>query len=267
MRYTRLLWLVILLLPVTRTLAQSEYVREALEKKYQKQYGDSGMAKYNQWMQGNVLNAKLQTDYNFTTRVDMHMVSYDKGVQKSENTMVYFFNSGKTQLGMKGFGDNKKKKQDDMFMVYDYEANAMLMLNEADKTGMAININAFMSKEAQDKRGKGEPGKANTSMDCRKTGQTQTIMGYNCYEYVCTDKERNTRTEMWLTTQIPVDITQARSSGAMAAFFGGMGNLGAMIMKAKFFKNEALEMSMEVTNIDKSADKRVHVADYKLNNM
>ncbi len=249
-------------------MAQSEYVRQAMEKKYQKQYGDSGKAKYDAWMNGNVLNVKLPTDYTFTTQVDMHMVSYDKGAKKSESNIIYFFNNDKTQLGMKGMGEeSKKKKQEDMFMVYDYKANAMLMLNETDKTGMAININAFMSKEAQEKRGKPDPGKTAPSMDCRKTGKTQSIMGYNCYEYVCTDKEKNTRTEMWLTTQIPTDITQTRSSGAMAAMFGGMGNLGAMIMQAKFYKNDALEMSMEVTHIDKNASKKVHVADYKLNNM
>jgi len=58
-------------------------------------------------------------------------------------------------------------------------------------TGMAMNMNAFMSKEMQERRDhlKHQPERKAVTT-AKKTGQTKMIQGHNCFEYVCKIDER-----------------------------------------------------------------------------
>jgi len=256
-----------ILLPVA-AMAQSGYVHDAMERKY----GDPNAQKGNDWFNNHLLNAKYDPEYIFPLAMTMHMTSYEKnGEKKNESDIQYFINAAKNCFATNAGGDErkKKKKNDEMLMVYDYKANTMLMLNVTDKTGMAININAFMSKENIEKREKGEhpASKTKSSMSCKRTGKTKTIQGYPCEAYICTDEERNTRSEVWITTKISINIAQSGARGPMAAYWGSTSSLGGMMMEGHFYKNDVLESSMEVTNINPHADVKVKTTDYKMNGM
>lgn len=243
--------------------AQRGYVHDAMKDKYGKPGEEQGM----DWMNNKMLNVKVDPEYAFQQSVTMHITNYKKGEIKDESDITYFFNTAGNKLGMKS-SEERRKKSDDMFIIYDYKANAMIMLNETDKTGMAININAFMSGDAIRRREEGTKkpsGKSN--MDCKKTGKTKTIQGYKCFEYVCVNEDEGTRSEMWITTEIPFDLSKTRPHGAMSMYYGAAGGQGGMLIEARFYKHGTLESAMTVTSVDKNANKLVRTNDYKFTRM
>jgi hypothetical protein len=174
----------------------------------------------------------------------------------------YFINTKTANFATK-MADEKKKEQ--MLMVYDMKANSMLMLDQNKMTGMAININAFMSGEAIANREKkmAEGGKGDH--DCKKTGKSKTILGYHCDEYICIDKDKNTRSEIWLSPKVAINMSAAmRGMGGLA---GAMNGQTGMMMEANFYKNDQLESSLLVTDLNESANMKVVTADYKLNGL
>ena len=80
---------------------------------------------------------------------------------------------------------------------------------------------------------------------------------------MCVDKDRNTRSEIWVTNKISFDIAQTNSRGPMAAYFGSAAGLGGMMMEGNFYKNDELEMKMEMTNLDNAANMLVKTAQYE----
>lgn len=249
-------------------IAQSGYVHDAMERKY----GDPNAKKGTDWFNNHLMNAKYDEAYVFPLSLTMHITSYEEnGGKKNESDIRYFINSAKNCFATNVGEDErrKKKKNDEMLIIYDYKANTMLMLNMTEKTGMAININAFMSGENIEKREKGghPAAKTKSSMSCKRTGKTKTIQGYPCEEYICTDEDRNTRSEVWITTKIPMNIAQSGARGPMAAYWGSTSSLGGMMMEGHFYKDNQLESSIEVTDINPHADMKIKTTDFKMNGM
>jgi len=244
---------------VFQALAQHSEVHKAMDDKY----GEPGRDKLNAWTD-NMMNAKTEPQYTFVTSMTMHVTTYKHGDKKDENDIQYYVNPSSETFGMK---PTDRKGRDNMTMVYDMKNHSMLMLNNEKMTGMAINMNAFMSKEMQDRRDAGTPSstgkKSNT--DCKKTGKTQKIQGYDCAEYICTDNDRKTRSEIWITTALPVNIAASGQRSPYAAYFRAAEGMGGMMMLSKFYKEDELETSMEITQLDSKANIVVKTTDYKMN--
>lgn len=249
------------------TYAQRGYVERAIEKNYEKKYGEPGAQKGNDWFNNHLLNVDVADTYTFPTYVKMHMTSYRNGEVRDENEIQYYFNKDGTIIGFKAQNDNKKRKED-QFIIYDYVKNAMIMLNEKDHTAMAININAFRSKEAIEKRNHtATSDKAyNSNTDCKSMGKTKTIRGYSCVGYVCTNTERNTRSEIWITTKIPIQTHNMDARNPLAAYYGGK-NYGGMIMEGNFYEDGELSSTIEVLEVNTAANYTVKTKDYTFNKM
>lgn len=248
----------------TASFAQSGYIHNAMADKY----GEPGAEKGTDWINNKMLKVDMKPQYSFPVSMAMHTTSYKNGEKKDESDINYFFNTPANIIGIKST-EERRKRNDEMFVVYDYSANAMLMLNQTDMTGMAINMNAFMSgdqikrREESGSKGGGNSQKA----DCKKTGKTKTILGYPCFEYVCVNDDDETRSEMWITTKIPFDLSKTGGRSAMAAYYHHAAGLGGMMMAAKFYKRGQLDTEMEVTSVDNNANKIINTKDYKFNKM
>ncbi|MBS1772234.1 MAG: hypothetical protein JST82_05195 [Bacteroidetes bacterium] len=234
----------------------SGYVRDAYEKKYENENA-ANKQKGMDWM-NNAMNGKTEAAYTFNTMVNMHVTTYKDGEKNKENDMKYYLHEGELYFGMKA--EDERRKKDDMFIIYDNKNNSMIMLNEGEKTGMAMNINAFMSADAQARRGQPKEGGTNTNK-CNRTGKTKTILGRNCFEYVCVDEDRNRRSEFWITTDIKVDISKSFMRGPYAGFSH---DGGGFMMEATIYKNNQIESKLEVTQLDTHADVSKKIADYKM---
>ena len=241
-----------------QSLAQEAEVHKAMDEKY----GEPGKDKLNAWTD-NMMNAKTESQYTFTTAMNMHITSYKHGDKKDENDIKYYINPSSETFGMK---PSDKKGRSNMIMVYDMKNHSMVMLDHDKMTGMAINMNAFMSKEMQERRDHPETAAAGkTSTDCKKTGRTQTIQGYTCEEFECKDDERKTRSEIWIAHSLHINLAQSGARGPYAAYFKSTEGMGGMMMLAKFYKEDELESTMEITQLDPAANIMVKTSDYKLN--
>ncbi|MBL7719469.1 MAG: DUF4412 domain-containing protein [Flavipsychrobacter sp.] len=247
-------------------IAQRGYVRNKIEEGYEDKHGKSGMEKYEGWMNGKVLNVKTEPEYIFTTSVTMQVTDYKKGKKGEPTEMQYFLNPSKTYFGSSVI--DKKKSKEEMFVIYELVNNYMLMLNVKEKTGMAISMNAFMSGKAIEERNKklnsGDP-KSSDNINCKKTGKTKSILGYSCEEYICTDEDKHTRSEFWITTKLPVDVSRAYLQSPYAMYFRNSGKMGGMMMEGNFYKNDELQSTMLVTDVNTSANRKEVMKEYKLN--
>lgn len=240
------------------------YVRDAIERKYENDNKDS-KAKGEAWLTG-MMNGKTESSYSFPLMVNMHVTSYKDGEKRDESNIIYYLNGSQKYFGFKPVEDEtkkKKKKKEEMFTIYDSKNNSMIMLNETDKTGMAININSFMSADAQARRGQGHDNGPVSDVKCTKSGKTKTIQGYPCIEYVCIDEERNRKTEAWVTTKLDIDISQSFARSPYAYLATGK-NTGGFLMEATHYKNNQVESKMEVTEVNTKADLTKTIADYKM---
>lgn len=237
----------------------SGYVRDAIHDKYEKDNAGNKQ-KGMDWM-ANAMNGKTESAYSFSTSVNMHVTTYKDGEKKDENDMQYYLSNTDKYFGMKAMEGGRRSKSDDMFIIYDNKNNSMIMLNEKDKSGMAMNINAFMSADAQARRGQETGGKMTTQ--CNKTGRSKSIQGHNCFEYVCIDADRNTKSEFWIATDIAIDISKSLRRGAFSGYSNAEG-AGGMMMEASHYKNDIMQSKMEVTEINKNVNLTKTITDYKM---
>jgi hypothetical protein len=235
----------------------SGYAHDAVRDKYEKDnagYKQKGM----DWM-ANAMNGKTEDVYSFNTSVKMHVTTYKDGEMKDENDIQYYLSNSDKYFGMNGM-QGRRGNGEDMFIIYDNKNNSMVMLNDKEKSGMAMNVNSFMSKDAQQHMGEGGE---KPNIKCNKTGKTKTIQGHSCFEYVCIDADRNTKSEFWIATDIAIDISKSLRRGMFAGFSSAEG-AGGLMMEASHYKSDVLQSKMEVTEINKSANLTKTIADYKM---
>ena len=231
--------------------AQEKEVRDAMEKKY----GEPGMEKMNEWLAG--MSGKVEPEYNFPMSVDMTMVNYRKKEPQKPMQMTIYVNNDKGLFGTK-MNDDKGKNQ--MIMVVDQENNNIVMLNEKEKTAMAINTKTFMATNNYSHTTKEKAG----SVDCKKTGKTKTIEGYNCEEYVCTNSERNGRYEIYVTDKVKFDFTNNDGrNNPFADYFKQAAGLGGMMMEGKFYEKDELQATVIVNNVNTAANYTISTTGYK----
>lgn len=236
----------------------SGYARRAIEKKYENEHA-ADKQKGMDWL-NSAMNGKTEDEYKFPISLRMRITSYKDGEPKDENEIDYYLNGNEKYFAARVEDKNAKRKRSVMFMIYDYDNNSTVMIDENEKTYMAMNINAFMSAEAQANRGKQQTdGKYKN--DCKKTGKTKTIEGYSCEEYVCIDEDRNRRSEIWIAGKLPIDISQSFMRSPYA--YMGTNKMAGMMMEGSFYKNDQIESKMQVVNLNPSANYNVKMSDYK----
>jgi hypothetical protein len=244
--------------------AQRGYVRDAIEQKYEDKYMNDSSSALKQWMYGNLTNVKVEPTYTFSQTLMMHTTTYKKDKISSESDMEIYLNSSKKTMGFRIIESTTKK--DDITMIYDYTQNAMITLNNKEMTGMAITLNAFMSREQQEQMKSTQSTTANTNTDCKKTGNTKMIQGYKCEEYVCINTERNTKVVMWICPSI---FNQNINSSFLGNYLNGYSypTAAGMAMECLLYKNDVLETEMEVTQFNKTTTKTISTSAYAINKM
>lgn len=252
----QLIFLIILTLLGIAGSAQTQPVRDAMYDKY----GKDNAAKGEAWMKS-MMSAKVEPEYRFPVMMKMRMTSYQKSGKKDENDITYYINTSTNRFAMRAQEQRRKKAADEMLMIYDNNANAMIMLNEADKTGMAMNMNALMGGAALAAKNQNKAGEQDEAK-CKKTGKTKVVQGYSCEEYVCVNEAEGKRNEIWISTKVPFDLSQSAGKGALASYFNTTKGLGGMMMEGSFFKHDELEMKMEITEVNANENLVVKTSDY-----
>lgn len=255
----------ILLLTISTAVGQRGYVRGAIEDKYEDKYMNDSSSALKQWMYGNLMNVKVEPVYNFTQTMLLHTTTYKKDKIDRESDMDVYMNA--TKKTMAYHVREKDEKKDDITMIYDFTQNAMITLNKKEKTGFAMTMNAFMSKEAQDKLKEAQSGNSSTAnTDCKKTGNSKMIQGYKCDEYVCINTEKSTKVVLWICPTLYSQNMAATMFKGYAGTYSFPSTTG-MALECEFYKSDVLEMKMNVTEFNKAANMNISTTEYAINKM
>lgn len=233
------------------------------EKASQEKQSAEAMAKLQEMMAG-MNNAETRPMYIFPIAMTMRITEYQGGTKKDATDIKYHVNGAEETFAFAGMGNKNAGK--DMMVVYDSKKSTMVMVDLQKKTYVAMNINAFKGMEKQMGGNSGKP----ENIKCSKSGKTKSIQGYSCEEFVCVDKERDSRAEVWVTDKIPVDIAQSFKGSPMAAFFNsvdGAGGLKGMMMEGKFYEKGELKSGIEMVDIHTKSNQSITLSNYKKTDM
>lgn len=250
----KLLSVLLLFIVVATAHAQRGDVEKAMQEKYMKEHGAAGMAKLEEMM-GGMMNAKTASEYTFPISMDMQVITYKNGKQDEDMLIKYYLNNSANNFAFETKDNNKN-----MTIVYDTDNNSMVMIDEAQNSYMSMDVNAA-KKMGMDYMAKNKTANAG-DVDCSKSGKTKTIQGYPCQQMVCIDKEADTKTEIWFTNKIPVNIADAAKGGPWAGYFHGLNGMSGMMMEGNFYEHGTLEAAMKVTNVNKAANKKIQLSKY-----
>lgn len=229
------------------------------EKSAKEKAAAESMAMLQEMMAG-MTNAETRPVYVFPISMTMRVTEYKGGTKKEATDIKYHVNGTEETFAFAGFENEGK----DMMAVYDSKKSTMVMVDLKKKTYFAMNISAF--KDMEQKMG----GGSKPDIKCSNTGKTKTIQGYSCQQYVCVDKQEDSKGELWVTDKIPVDIAQSFKGSPMAAFFDGIDGVAGMkgmMMAGKFYEKGELQSSIEIAEINTKSNQSITLSNYKKSNM
>lgn len=134
-------------------------------------------------------SVKYEDSYTFSQKVRMKFTDTNKGKSKTNFTTYYV---GKESLMMDIVDENSN-------VIIDTKNKSLITLDEKNKKASALStafsdnmVKNYMNKQTTD------PAKE-SNVKVSKTGNTRTILGYTCYEYLITDTDRKYETRMWVS--------------------------------------------------------------------
>ncbi|MBW3469412.1 DUF4412 domain-containing protein [Arthrospiribacter ruber] len=172
-----------------------------LQKAFAGLYGEDGMpgVDWDKLLSGISSDVEVADQYVFTGYTLLEITGKDgKGKEIEPMNMTAFLSEDVQVMGMEVDMDQGKKKKEEgkAIMIYDFSRNAsiILMESEGEKQRMAYGIDLVKMAEAVEVEDVEEE-----DFQLKKTGNTKTISGYSCEEYVY-DSEEGTGS-YWITKQ------------------------------------------------------------------
>jgi len=218
-----------------------------------------------------VMSSNVQTEdaYSFDTITTMQIITTSKnGKSEPPMFMDMYFNQDKSYTGAKFRSEEMKKQDEDLFIVYDFDNKAMLMLisNKKDNFSFTYDWNQFTSQT--DKFADDEEQDTDQSTDNHWKNYThignKTILGHQCDGY---QSESDTEiVELWMATDADFGSQRMFSAHTNAKQMKGKipENYPTGMMMEMHSENHASgeKTSMMVTNIVKKANVTCMMTDY-----
>lgn len=246
-----------------------------LEKVFGQIYGPEGMpgVDWEKILGGISADVPVADSYDFTGYTVMEITGKDeRGRDIDPNRIKSFLSDSKMIIGMEIELQEKNKKEGVSILIYDLERNASIILfeNEGEKARMAYGFDfekiaegIEIDEDAEEIDFSGE------NFSLKKTGNTKTILGYTCEEYIADDEEG--KATYWIT-QKPIQGTSgfwgesnpflsAKMKGESMDYLKQMpqGNLLDMIFESKTDKSV---VQMTVIEINENDKRSFVMADY-----
>lgn len=184
--------------------------RRQLDKMFKNVYGidpsdSANNERINQIMQSVYSDVEVAESYNFDGFSTIHFSGIDENGKDIEPFQLTSYLSSDPKITAMEFkGEETKKSEEGKFtLIYDFNLNVAvtLMVNEGQQMRMAYGYDAEMLSAPVETPN--EAGAAtNESVKFEKTGNTKTILGLQCDEYLI---ETDENTTLYWVTQSPVN--------------------------------------------------------------
>lgn len=140
-------------------------------------------------------SAEVEESYIFTNEMEAEILSTNKkGVANEPSTIIFAF-------GENCFMNEVTNEKTKIRNILDYSNNVSIMLNEDQKTATVMSLkfaNKFMKSVKSD------------DYVITKTGNTKTILGYNCEEYIL--ESDKIIVHSWVTNEIEMEYSKELQS-------------------------------------------------------
>jgi|GEM_PF-6257559 len=251
----------LLLLSLSVMLCSPVFSQTTESEKAMKEMMNSPEAAKLMEMMGSMMNAETRSVYKFPVTLNMRITDHENG-KKDVTDIKYHVNATEQTFAFMG-KDEKMGSDKAVMIVYDAKNSAMVMVDEKEKSFMAMNTKALEGMDFE-KMMQQHSGKTTTKdIKCTKSGKSKTIQGYTSQEHVCIDEEKKSRAEVWVTDKLPVNISKAAKGTPWAMYVNGLDGMNGMMMQGKFYENGKLEAEMEVTEVNTKSDYNITMSKYK----
>lgn len=208
---------------------------------------------------GGMFNMKMgsksdvQAEYNFNSNVYVQIQNYKKNGEKDgDASNVRYHFSNEEYFGTEMLMTDKKGKTTESFGISEFKKSQIISLinSDGEKTGTVMKFDLQKAVE-----------KSNDTSEVKitKTGRTKKILGYNCEEYIMTDKDGN-KTEYWNTKDLKYDMAKMmagdRSGKQPANYESGF------MMEMTYLDKDGKKTTWNVLEVNPAAGKNVKTGDY-----
>lgn len=204
-------------------------------------------------------DVQVQDEYKFDHRFVLLMENFDKKGKldvSSEMTFLSKEESSVMAIIMNREGINTS-------MIYDLDSYKIVTLMNVAGQKMGTTMSIDKSQvEGMLSEGDSEEADMSEMPTFKKTGETKTISGYSCDEYVVENLDNSDRTNMvyWITTELEIDWIKSMSNMSsmnkeMPNIYGGTGypedgSVIQMIMEEKSGERMVMTVKEAETNKD-----------------
>ncbi|HYG51509.1 MAG TPA: hypothetical protein VD905_11435 [Flavobacteriales bacterium] len=207
---------------------------------------------------------EIRPKYNFKSNILMEMRPYDKkgNLEADKVAQMRWQLSDEPYTGFEM--TDKKDKAKIAFSITEADKNQLVMLmeNDGQKVAMVRKVEPAKTQSSQN----GASGSGEKKPTITKTGRTKTILNYNCEEWISTD-EKGEKTEMWVTKDIAVDLSQtwamyAKNDKQMAQSMGSTEYPQGFMMEMTHYDTDGEKFVMVTLEVNLNAPKTVDTAGY-----
>lgn len=212
-------------------------------------------------------NVALESSYRFNTVITMEFeVTSDKGKEKENMDMIMHFTDDGMFSGTRFVSKDKSQDNTDLFIIYDFKNEAMVMLMNSDneKMSMAYSWKGAVEEVEMADSLKNVDWEATDEWGSYRRMGKKSVAGYSCdgYEY----SNEGGKVELWVTRELKdtyyaqfgasTNSKQLKGTVPDAYPYG-------MLMEMNTIDNTTGEKaSMRVTKVDKNANVTYSMADY-----
>lgn len=138
----------------------------------------------------------------------------------------------------------------------------MIMLNEDEKSGMAINYGMFGTMIQQGMKNSYEQ-KMN-DIKCTKTSKTKSIQGFTCKLYQCIDEDKKNTGDIWVTNEIVLDTKKGAGFGLWNMYLMDVAGISGMMLEGDFYENGKHTSKMQITEFNRKSNYKIDLSNYEM---
>lgn len=217
---------------------------------------------------GGKVTSKYRDEYTFTSRIYMVSEVHDKD-EVTNMDFYMFYSSSSPVVGVETSSLTNEKDAVPVLakMVMDAENKSFIMLT--DMNGMKMGMISEIPEEGTTAVGPdGKPVKKYTPPTFTKTGNTRTIAGYKCDEYVYKTEDKSSG-KVWFTKDARLKIDRRGWNNSSMAYYYGSNNFndGIILATEAYDEKGRLETKTETKEINENFPHSITVTGYTLRQM
>lgn len=171
--------------------------------------------------------------------------------EKAEDPIFYryYFPASGDYLGMKPLGEDKESM--DMVILENKRTHSFVS-QDGSKMRMSMNLERFMKRQNKQVVGTEDDEK----FTIRHTGNTKTILGHSCDEYIIENEDKTHRSTYWLATVLEEQVQK------LPLLFMSAGSYMSPHLKG----NKGMVLEMEMIDEESKSRTTFEVTELNLNN-